>query len=111
MARREDAARTRSAQATSRVHAERCLQALLPAPQNGRRNVQPRRAYLRDKELHQADSADWKLVGAVDSETPLANSLPIDKASYRSRGGLYRRLVTEYKLRRFFSHWGKGNVI
>lgn len=41
----------------------------------------------------------------------MSNALPIDRASYRNRGGLVQRLVTEYKLRRFFTKWGRGNRI
>lgn len=37
--------------------------------------------------------------------------LPIDRASYRNRGGLTQRLVTAYKLRRYFTTWGQDNVI
>lgn len=44
----------------------------------------------------------------MQPETTLANSLPVDKASYRNRGGLVQRLVSGYKVRRYFSKWGRG---
>jgi acetyltransferase-like isoleucine patch superfamily enzyme len=40
-----------------------------------------------------------------------AESLPIDRASYRNRGGLWKRLVAARKLRRHFTRWGSGNII
>lgn len=40
-----------------------------------------------------------------------AAQLPIDRASYRNRRGLWQRTVTGYKLRRHFSCWGNGNLI
>ena len=41
----------------------------------------------------------------------LTNSLPVDRASYRNRGGLLQWVITEYKLRRYFSKYGEGNRI
>lgn len=35
----------------------------------------------------------------------------VDKASYRNRGGLIQRMVSAYKIRRFFSKAGTGNVV
>lgn len=40
-----------------------------------------------------------------------AQPSPIDRASYRNRGGVLVRLVSAYKLRRHFSRWGHGNKI
>lgn len=37
--------------------------------------------------------------------------LTLDKASYRYRGGLLQRLVSFYKTRKFFSEYGKHNLI
>ena len=37
--------------------------------------------------------------------------LPVDRASYRNRGGAWARLLTAYKLRRHFTRWGHGNMI
>jgi acetyltransferase-like isoleucine patch superfamily enzyme len=36
---------------------------------------------------------------------------PIDRASYRNRGGAWARLLTAYKLWRYFTRWGRGNMI
>jgi acetyltransferase-like isoleucine patch superfamily enzyme len=38
-------------------------------------------------------------------------SLPVDRASYRNRKGLLARLVTAYKLQRYFTRHGSGNMI
>lgn len=35
----------------------------------------------------------------------------VDRASYRNRGGIIQRLVTFYKVMRYFSKAGKGNVV
>lgn len=35
----------------------------------------------------------------------------IDKASYKNKGGIIQQLITWYKIRKFFSKSGKGNVI
>lgn len=35
----------------------------------------------------------------------------MDRASYRNRGGLLQRLISEYKIHRHFSKAGTGNVI
>jgi acetyltransferase-like isoleucine patch superfamily enzyme len=34
-----------------------------------------------------------------------------DKASYRNKGGIIQRLISLYKITRFLSKYGKGNVI
>lgn len=35
----------------------------------------------------------------------------VDKASYRNRGGVIQRLITLYKVKKYFSKAGRGNVI
>ena len=35
----------------------------------------------------------------------------IDSASYRNRRGMWQKAVTEYKLRRYFTRWGSGNLV
>jgi acetyltransferase-like isoleucine patch superfamily enzyme len=37
--------------------------------------------------------------------------MALDKASYRYRGGLLQRLISLYKLKRFFSKFGEQNLI
>lgn len=39
------------------------------------------------------------------------NSASLDKASYRSRGGLVQRAISRYKIARYFSVAGKDNLI
>lgn len=39
------------------------------------------------------------------------NSINIDKASYRSRGGLIQRAISKYKIARYFSVAGKDNLV
>ena len=35
----------------------------------------------------------------------------MDKASYRYRGGFIQKIITAYKIRRYFTNSGKGNLI
>ena len=41
----------------------------------------------------------------------MKKSLMVDKASYRYRGGFVQRIVSAYKIWRYFSKSGSGNVI
>ena len=41
----------------------------------------------------------------------LAGPLSSDRASYRNRRGVVQKMITAYKLRRYFSAWGDGNMI
>jgi acetyltransferase-like isoleucine patch superfamily enzyme len=38
-------------------------------------------------------------------------NLAVDRASYRNRGGLAQKLVSAYKVRRYFSSWGPATVV
>ena len=38
-------------------------------------------------------------------------SQAVDRASYRNRGGLMQKLVSAYKVRRYFSSWGAAIVV
>lgn len=44
----------------------------------------------------------------VDS---VKKSNAVDRASYRNRGGLLTKLISAYKLRKYFTKYGTGNVI